>query len=285
MKALSVLWRGALIGAADIVPGVSGGTMALITGVYEQLTTLIASVVKLPKRLYEQRSFEPIKNINYSFAIPLIIGVVAAFIAATQLLVPLITQQPGYVYAVFCGLILGAALMLILYNTHKLAHTLTGIAGFILGLGALLLPHTDAAPTPIFLFILGIAAGFVMLFPGVSGSYLLLVTGHYALLLAAIGQPFANAVFLITFGAGVLIGIGLAALCVQYVLRIAREHTLLFLSGLMLGALITPLITIHQATTGTTGWMLVTVLFAVGTIAAVGMQLKASTAGAQSSQN
>lgn len=278
LSALSILWRAALIGSADIVPGVSGGTMALITGVYERLTTLITSLSRLPQRVFSSRSLKPFTTVDWRFASLLTVGVILAFAVASRLLPPLIIHYPGPVYALFVGLILATAVILILQHLIRAQHVLTGLIGLTLGLAVMFLPHSVATPNTLMMIALGVAAGFVMLLPGVSGSYLLLVTGYYALLLTALATPFSHLHVLIPFALGVLGGILIAALTVTSLLKWQRDHTMVFLAGIMLGALINPLLLIAEHTTTPMHWLVVSALALLGVLIAWLLQQKASVA-------
>lgn len=240
--------------------------MALITGLYEQLTRLIATVAKTPGNILRTRTLTPLKDIEWRFALTLASAVIIAFILASKLLVPLITNYPGPVYALFCGLIFGAGILMLLGYTKRVTHTLGALTGFALGALVVFIPQTHTELAPAALLALGGAAGFVMLLPGVSGSYLLLVTGTYTDMLAAVAQPLAHIPILAVFALGVAIGIILAALSVQTLLKTRRNSTLTFLAGIMLGALITPLMTVSQSVTSTASMILPAALFIAGII-------------------
>lgn len=257
---LGTLWRALLIGAADIVPGVSGGTMALIAGLYERLTALIAALARLPLTILQEKTLLPVTEIDWRFFSALAIGVAAAFALAAQLLPPLIDRYPGPLYALFAGLILATAALLAKEHATTLLTYATLALGVLIGLLALLFSAQATTTAPLAIATLGIAAGFVMLLPGVSGSYLLLVTGYYPLFLAALATPLTHLELLVPFAAGVVLGIILAALSVHWLLERARNHTLLFLAGLMIGSLVHPSRTILEHTTTVS-----TMLIAAGT--------------------
>lgn len=239
-------FKGGFMGLADIVPGVSGGTIALITGIYRRLISAITSIdLKIPLHTI-RGDFETAKTkfreIDFQFLIPLIMGIGVALLAASRVILVGLNQFPEFTYSFFFGLILASA-FLIYKHIGKMDHLsvlITSGFGFMLafiivGQESANLPHT----LPI-IFIAGFIAICAMILPGISGSFMLLLVGQYEFMLSALhGLPSTYPIILI-FLAGALISIFSFSRVLSYLLEKHRAHTMGFLAGLMLGALRLP---------------------------------------------
>jgi len=277
---LSTFWRALLIGSADVIPGVSGGTVALITGLYARLTALIATLAQTPLAVLRTRSFKPLRAVEWGFAFALGTGVILAIAIASRTLPQLLATYPTPVYALFVGLIVATAVIILLEHITRLTHVLIGLCATMIGLVTLIVSTQSPSVSTVALFILGLSAGFIMLLPGVSGSYLLLVTGHYTIVLSALAEPLAHLALLIPFAVGVGAGILSAALTVTKLLRVAKQHTMVALGGLMLGALAHPITLVLGNATTTFDWALASTLVLVGVVLIILLQRKAAAAAA-----
>jgi putative membrane protein len=245
------LWlflKGLFMGAADAVPGVSGGTIAFITGIYDQLIegikdigTFIASVVQKLAGQEKKKWTELITLINWTFFIPLGIGIVAAFGIGSAILPTLIESFPAQVYSFFIGLIIISAYYIRRHITdHNFKGLLAVLLGLIVGVGVSLIPESTAevVPHPLYIFLLGAIAICAMILPGLSGSYILLMFGQYTFMMNSLkGLDFVY-IFAFIFGAG--LGLLSFARLLSYLLK--KYHSTLFygLIGLMVGALTRP---------------------------------------------
>jgi putative membrane protein len=231
------------MGSADAVPGVSGGTIALVLGIYARLLEAIAVVLAAPGLL---RSPEGRRRLALAlrFLAPLGLGIVAALYAGTRLLVGP-DDAPGWLrrpetaplcFAFFAGLVL-ASLGEPLRRVER--RTPSGwalaAAGAAVGWWVVGLPHAGRAPEPWMLIPGGALAISVMLLPGVSGSMLLLVLGQYTTVMGAIHDRDLGTLGL--FAAGVLAGLACFVPALRALLARRRDATLMALTGLMAGSL------------------------------------------------
>lgn len=238
--------RGALIGLAEIVPGVSGGTIALIVGVYD---TLIDGAGHLARGVASAvadgmrgrglaRAAAHFRSVRWSVVLPIGVGMLAAIVVGAGLLAPLLEAYPEGTRAVFAGLIAASLIVPIRMvggrwtGREVVIALLAGALTFILtGLPR----AADADPT---LLVVALAAAFAvcaLVLPGVSGSYLLLTVGMYAPTLAAVNDR--NLVYLGVFILGAMLGLGLFVSGLQWLLAYRRRITLVIMTGLMLGSL------------------------------------------------
>ena len=260
---LSIYLKGVFMGAADAVPGVSGGTIALITGIYERLVAAIAAfdprvLADLP-RAYDPdargRIAATLREMDVAFLAVLGAGIVTAVVAVTGVVVALYESHPALLYAFFFGLIAASAVVLWsevgLDTKEEKAAAVVGLvlAFVVAGISAEAgLPHS-----PLLLFVAGALAICAMILPGVSGSFLLLLLGQYAFMsetlhefidaatAAVRGDSLAPAVgpfvSVASFIAGAAVGILTFARVVQWALANYHQVTLTFLVALMVGAL------------------------------------------------
>lgn len=229
-----VLVRGMVMGLAEIVPGISGGTIAFVTGIYRELVASLAAFSPLtlhwaltdPKRYWRHH--------NLSFLACLGGGMLASILLFAQLLRTAIATTPTLVWGFFFGLILFSVVEV---GRMRRLRTLTtlGVAGFALGLASLWLEPLDGKPSYPAYFIGGALAVCAWLLPAISGSFLLLVLGLYTRVLEALAT-FDWAV-LAVFSLGALSGLALSARALSYLMHRFPEPLLGFLTGFMAGAL------------------------------------------------
>jgi putative membrane protein len=232
-----IYFTGFAMGAADIVPGVSGGTMAFILGVYETLLNAIKSAnVQAIKLALGFKFGELFTHIPVRFLIPLALGLGTAILALSNVLGTLLEEQPTFVFAFFGGLILASIVAVGVRVTWTIG-TLTSfaiatVAAFIVvGLPVL----DDAAHDPLTLFVSGMIAICAMLLPGISGSFILLVLGQYKYILDAVRNR--DLLALVVFAMGCLVGILAFARLISFLLRRYEMVTIAALTGVMLGSL------------------------------------------------
>ena len=228
--------KGMAMGAADVVPGVSGGTVAFITGIYDELLRSIASVPEALLQLLRGRVAKAWQIANVNFLLVLFAGILTSIFSLARLITWLLSTHPIPVWSFFFGLIL--------VSSHLVAREIgrwnwTRLLSFALGI-AFAWWITVAAPMqwgsdPLSLFLAGAIAICAMILPGISGSFLLLLMGLYAVVLGAVkGLDLA---VLAVFAAGCLVGILSFSRLLSWLLARYRDLTLAFLTGLMLGSL------------------------------------------------
>ena len=227
---------GMLMGLANLVPGVSGGTMLVATGVYDHFVNAVARCSTLRLRL------GPIVMLGI-----IIFGALLMIVVGAGPLSELVRDHRWIMYSLFIGFTLGGVPLLWSMTRPLDARALLGMISGIVAMAVLALlesvmdaPATDSSNT-FLLVITGAAAGSAMVLPGVSGSYLLLVLGQYVLILGAVdqlrrGDMDAFTSVLLPVAIGVVLGVVIISNIVAHLLRHARQATLGVLLGLLLGA-------------------------------------------------
>ncbi len=271
-ESIVIFLKGFLMGSADVVPGVSGGTMALITGIYERFISALRSVnfnfiVRLFKKDREGAK-ESWAAIDLPFLIPLVLGIVSAILVGARVVVYVLEHYPGPTYAFFFGLILASAGFVSKYVERLDArHILLGVLGFVIvfyitGMDEIISNHS----LPI-IFLAGAISVSAMILPGISGSLMLLIMGQYDYILNALNTW--DMKVLITFGAGAMTGILLFARLLSYLLEHWKSMTMAVLFGSMLGALRLPAEKIHE----TLDYTSISSVLAIVVVAAIGFFL------------
>jgi putative membrane protein len=243
LKAHLALVAGFCMGAADSVPGVSGGTIALILGVYERFITSLSRVLKAPMLIRDAAGRRRL-GAAFGLLVPLGIGLVIAYYLGTLLLVGP-EAHPGWLrrtdtaplcYAFFFGLVLASlhepwSRIASFRPVHLLAAVLAAAGAFTFTL----LPHTAGEPETWQLLYGGALAVTVMLLPGVSGSLVLVVLGQYTVVAGAVHDR--HPVPLLVFLAGIGLGLATAVPLLRHLLRRQHDLTMAALTGLMAGSL------------------------------------------------
>lgn len=251
-EAFLIFIRGILMGSADIVPGVSGGTIALITGIYGHLVEAISRIkFAFLKPLLKGDINGFIKGIyaeiDFKFFIPLILGIGVAFLTLAKVVTYCMDVHTALTYSFFLGLIIASAVILF-RKIHKIniTHFIFAIIGLILTYLFVSLNPIAANHSLIVLFFSGMIAICAMILPGISGSFLLLLLGQYEYMLNALHH--FDLVSIIVFVVGALIGILGFSKILNFLLKNYEEVTMAFLIGVMLGSLKVPAIEIVNAT-------------------------------------
>lgn len=235
---IGIFFRGVAMGASDIVPGVSGGTMAFIFGIYEEL---INSIKIIGQRQFidavlHLRIRELLSLINWWFLLPLGFGIVTAIFAFSGLLEYFLTNQPVYIWSFFFGLIL-ASVIVIGRRIQKWSWVI--IAALFLGaVGTYFLVSLVPAQTPDtwwFFLLTGALASCAMILPGISGAYILVMLGKYQTVLSAVNQRDFLTLGLIAVGA--FIGLVTFAQILSWLFKRYPDMTVAVLIGLLIGSL------------------------------------------------
>lgn len=229
--------KGAGMGAADTVPGVSGGTIAFITGIYEELVDSIRSFdLEAAILLGKGQIKEFYNHVNATFLLVLFFGIATSALTLSRGILYLLSNHPILIWSFFFGLILSSA-----FTVMKKITKWSGpaIAAGILGLGAGYLV-TKAVPvaTPQsfpFVFLSGMIAICAMILPGISGSFILVILGKYEYVLYAIKDMIFPVI--LVFGAGAAIGLILFSRLLKMMLARFYNETIVFLVGVMIGSL------------------------------------------------
>jgi putative membrane protein len=236
---LVLLLKGFCMGAADVVPGVSGGTMAFILGIYTRLIDAIRSfdfpwlmaIVRFDLRTALTRP-------HFLFLIPLGIGILSAIVFFTRVVpIPrLIHTHPEHIYGLFFGLIVGSILVLCVDIGWRSIRDFLGFAiGILLGGVIVTAVPTTTPDTWWFITVSGAVAICAMILPGISGSFILLILGKYAYALDGIGR--FDLAILIPFALGAAAGLALFARLLSWLLHHYERLMLLVICGFLLASL------------------------------------------------
>jgi len=242
--------KGMLVGIANIIPGVSGGTFALILGIYERLLKSIAGFgirsVKLlfglithPGNKESRTAFgQEMKRTDASWLLLLMLGAAVAILASSRLIAMLLDEHRAPTLAFFIGLIVPSILVPYgLLNRKGIKEALSCLiaAAALICLTIFFKPAAGGTGNLITLFIAGAIAISAMILPGVSGSFILMVLGEYRSVLDAINNM--DILKLAVFGAGCVVGILAFVRLLNYLLKKFQSVTMAFLIGLILGSL------------------------------------------------
>lgn len=229
--------KGMLMGAADAVPGVSGGTVAFITGIYEELIHSIKQFnLQAIQVLLRQGPLAFWSHVNGTFLLVLISGIVVSLLSLARIVLYLLDTHPVLIWSFFFGLIL-ASTWSVLRHTQR--RDLNLLAVFVLGVALAYqitaLTPAVVEPDPLMIFFSGMIAICAMILPGISGSFILLLLGMYAPVLLALKGFQLD--FIALFVAGCVIGIMSFARLLSWAFHRHRDFTLALLGGFMLGSL------------------------------------------------
>ncbi|MDX1803314.1 MAG: DUF368 domain-containing protein [Alcanivorax sp.] len=239
MIRLGVYLRGMSMGAADLVPGVSGGTMALITGVYEELIDTLGGLgFHHLGILRRQGPVAAWRAANLTFLVSLLAGVATSVAVLSRLISWLLSAHPVPVWAFFCGLILASiALVVKPLRKHGMPQLLALLVGIVAAIAVALAPGMDTADAPVWVFFAsGAIAICAMILPGISGSFILLLLGMY--------QPVLDAVTagrylpLLAFVAGCAVGLLSFVHLLRWLLHHYHDTLMSLLAGFMGGSLL-----------------------------------------------
>ncbi|MEM9364829.1 MAG: DUF368 domain-containing protein [Planctomycetota bacterium] len=252
--------RGFCMGAADTVPGVSGGTVALILGHYDRLIAAISNIDTTLLGMVCRRQWSAVaQKIDLRFLIALGLGVVSGIIALAGLLHWLLHHHVNETFAVFFGLVL-ASVWVVRRNVERWspASMVALLAGVLIAIGISQLPTADAELSLVFLFFSASIAICAMILPGISGAFLLLLLGVYEPVIGMIKRLVSGDVSvdlllrLTVFALGCLFGLLAFSRLLKYLLSRHRDVTMASLIGLMIGS-VARLYPLQQVTPETAG--------------------------------
>lgn len=229
--------KGAAMGAANVIPGVSGGTIAFITGIYEELIHAIKSFdLKAIKLLLSGRINDFASHVNLRFLAPLVLGIGLSVLSLAKILEYLFVNYPVLTWSFFFGLIL-ASVYFVGRNVTK--WNLGVVAAFLIGTGIALLitfmnPGTEN-DSFYYMIICGVVAICSMILPGLSGSFVLIIMGNYLLVLGAVGD--LNIPLLIPFAIGCVVGLVAFSHLLSWVFKKFKDLTIGLLTGFIFGSL------------------------------------------------
>lgn len=234
---LHLFFTGFAMGTADIVPGVSGGTIAFVIGIYEELLRSVKTVTGTTLRLLARaRVREAFASVPFPFLLPLLAGIGLAAFSLANLFSWLLDHHPVYVWAFFFGLV-AASISVVLKRLRRWSGTGIGVFGVATVSAFLITGATpmETAATPLAFFLAGAVAISAMILPGLSGSFLLIIIGKYQQVLDAVAGR--DLVTLAPFFLGAVVGIALFSRVLTWLFDRYHDLMILLLAGLMLGSL------------------------------------------------
>lgn len=225
------------MGGADIVPGVSGGSIALITGIYSTLLESINSINGKNLKLLLSLQFKPFyKAINGTFLLSLFAGILTSVFTLSKLITFLMEEHPVPLWSFFCGLILISAFVILKdIRRWHLGVVLAIIVGIIVAYFITELPPVSSPEATWFTFLSGAIAICAMILPGISGSFILLILGKYETILTAVSER--DIVTLAVFALGCMVGILSFSRVISWLLKKYYATTIGLLAGFMLGSI------------------------------------------------
>lgn len=238
LNSLLIFLKGMAMGAADVVPGVSGGTIAFISGIYDPLLRSINAInLSLFKTLKAEGIKGAWKSINGPFLLLLFAGIATSVVSLAKLLSKLLETQPIMLWSFFFGLIL-ASIVLVwkpIEHSKKWSTALLSSIGFVSALSISLFNPLPEASSLIYLFFSGALAICAMILPGISGSFILVLLGSYPTVLNAVHER--NLSVLLVVGAGAVFGLLSFSKLLKWLFEHFKNATLTVLVGFIAGSL------------------------------------------------
>ncbi|MFL0576981.1 DUF368 domain-containing protein [Brevibacterium luteolum] len=240
--------RGFLIGCAELVPGVSGGTIALVTGIYDELIGSASHVISAAKKLVVgpdriSGMMTELRRTQWMLIIPVLIGMATAVLTVAGVMKDFVAAYPEHSRGLFFGLVFVSILvpLRMLPARRPGQHRITGILLFILAAAAAFImvgfagSGSAASPSLIVIFLAAAVAICALVIPGVSGSFFLLAVGLYTTTLTAVSERDLG--YIAIFALGAIFGLASFVSLLRYLLTHRRRATLLVMAGLMFGSL------------------------------------------------
>ena len=236
-RSLLLLLKGCAMGSADVVPGVSGGTIAFISGIYEELIESIRRVDLTALRMLGRGQFRALwQHVNGAFLLPVLLGIGIAIFSLARLMTWLLAHHPIETWAFFFGLIIASALLVARQvGRWNVATLLSAIAGTAAAAWITVASPAQTPDTWWFVLLAGAVAICAMILPGISGAFILLLLGKYAYMMQAISE--LNIPVLLLFAVGAVAGIIAFSHLLSWLLRNRHDATIALLMGFMLGSL------------------------------------------------
>jgi len=229
--------KGMAMGAADVVPGVSGGTIAFISGIYEELITSINNIKPSLITIWKEKGFVAFWNmVNGNFLLALFLGIFISVLSLAKFLSWLLENEPVLLWSFFFGLVL-ASIVLVGKEIKKwnLATVLIFIVGAAIAYFITTLPPNQNVDSLPYLFLSGALAICAMILPGISGAFILVLLGSYKTILEAVHER--NFLMIGTVALGAIFGLLSFARLLKWMFKNFHNATLALLTGFILGSL------------------------------------------------
>ncbi len=243
-------FKGFLMGVCDTIPGISGGTIAFITGIYHRLVESVKNFssrnfynfVKYKFQGKKSKVKSSYKKLDFLFLITVLFGVLLGILISSRIVKGLLENQYIFVLSLFTGLIFASCFVIFReIKNHKLKNSVFLLVGIFLGvLVTLASPVSVTSPSHYYLFLGGFLGASAMFLPGISGAFIIFVMGIYEFILDALNDISGNIYPLAIFSLGILMGIIVISRVVSYLFRKDKCKTLYLLLGLVVGSLFLP---------------------------------------------
>ena len=236
-KSLALFLKGMAMGAADVVPGVSGGTIALISGIYPKLLDAISNIKPSLLSELSNKGFAFVaEKIHLKFLITLFAGIFASVLTLAKGINYLLEFHPILIWSFFLGLILGSILLMVKQIKGKRSLVIiAGLLGILLAAGVGFLPVGEDTSTLPYLFLSGALAICAMILPGISGSFILVILGSYEPILQAVHQRDLKTIAVV--GVGAIIGLLSFARILKWFFQRYPNTTLALMTGFIAGSI------------------------------------------------
>jgi len=225
------------MGISDLIPGISGGTIALLLGIYKDFISSLKSI-NYKSFIYLIRfDFKKLNNqLNLCFLLPVFFGILSSIFIFSSLISFLLLDYKILLFSFFFGLIFFSSIRLVSnLNPSSTLDFLTVFVGLVIGLSFFFVSSISTSNSIFSILLAGFIAISAMLLPGISGSYILLILGKYEFMLDSISS--FNWINILIFSLGAITGILSFSKMIHYLLKNYYRSTIFFLSGLMMGAL------------------------------------------------
>lgn len=238
--------KGACMGAADVIPGVSGGTIAFIMGIYDKFVASLAAINAEAVKLFFTGKFKEFwRHINGGFLLSLVVGIGVSVISLATVMQTLLSDFPIQTWAFFFGLIVASSIFILRgISGWGLREILFLIGGVVLGVVICTLSPTQTPDALWFIFLSGAIAICAMILPGISGSFILLILGKYQYILGAVSDLVAgqnvvgNLLIIVVFAIGAVVGILSFSKFLHWLLSRWHKQALIILAGFIIGSLV-----------------------------------------------
>ncbi len=237
-ETIGLFFKGIGMGAANVIPGVSGGTIALITGIFEKLINSIKSFNLTAIRLLFTGKFKDFaSHINLGFLVTVLLGVAVSIISFAKLFGFLFTNFPVYIWAYFFGLILASVYFVgRTINKWSVSTVSMFVFGTAVAIGITILKPASENSSFLYLIICGVIAASSMILPGLSGSFVLILLGNYELVMInAVNERQISVLLPVVIGAG--FGILAFSYLLSWIFKKFKDQTIALLTGFILGSL------------------------------------------------
>ena len=235
LSALAIYGRGLLMGIADLIPGVSGGTIAVLMGIYQKFVLSLARFdLQAIQFILRLRIVALWHHVNAGFLLLIFAGIVTSILIFSRVMAQLLETVPYYLFALFSGLLLASVKTL--YNRYCHNNKALFTVGTLLAISIGLLPQASITITPFTIMVSAAIAICAMVLPGISGSFLLLTLGVYHQYVRAVANLDFSFIGYFILGST----IGILALCqfLKYLLSRFEEQTMSLMSGFVLGSVV-----------------------------------------------